>query len=355
MENANSKEYLNKILNSVVENIRKTGTPSVQLTQTPADPMHPTLTEDYEEELNDLDADENPDTRVTQRQRDQQTTHDADLYDSEAEDEEYKESLGVRRQPGQPRRRNIMEFQNPDAVPDEPMEDADTPDVVRGLNGETGRVTNPVSPAPGPARRSVSRASSAKPAAGATNGTSSRTRTPAAVVPEAADEDGDVEMGDVAEEEEEGEEGEGAAAEAGAEDQQQDENHTSGGTTAEASPAGVVTPPESPTPGTGAAGTAAAGSASASAAVSVASGPGPMNPPVERVDLNGGDSGMPDTDVEDMDVEGDTQEVDLEVEIMDVEEEDGKEEKEGGKEEEKVDGVDGEEKKEEGEAEAQRG
>lgn len=218
MDNANSREYLNKILTAVVENIRKTGTPSVQLTQTPSQPLHPTMTDDYDEELDDLDADENQDTRVTQRLRDKQIANEAEFYESD--DEEYKKSLGVRAQPGQSRRRNIMEFQNPNAVPD--VEDGDeTPDIIRGLNGESGRVTNR------PSLEPTSRASSVKP--NGTNGVSSAKRSPAP-----ADADGDVEME------------EAEAAVAPAEEEPAAESAPAQESSGTGSPAGVVTPPESP-------------------------------------------------------------------------------------------------------------
>lgn len=172
MENANSNDYLHKIKSAVIENIRRTGKPSVEaFTNIPENPLN-RYDSDAEDEMDDLDADENPDVRATQRQRDQQTEHDGELYEA-SDDEDYKESLGVRRQPGGRRRRGIMDFQNPNAVPDD---GADTPDGARGLNGESAR------------RRSVSQASSVRPP----NGTSSRTRTPA--IPATADEDGDVEM-----------------------------------------------------------------------------------------------------------------------------------------------------------------
>jgi histone deacetylase 1/2 len=225
MENANSKEYLNKILTSVVENIRKTGTPSVQLTQTPAQPLSRALSEEWDDMMADADEDENADKRVTQRQRDQQIANDAEFSDSE--DEEYRESLGVRAQPGRPRRRNIMDFQNPNAAPDDVMDGADSPDAVRGLNGESGRATNQASPAP------VSRASSAKPPA--TNGTRSRTHSP--VHPA---EDGDVEMQE-ADDEEDGEDDASPAQDNGHD--VADSTHQS---TESGSPMGVVTPPESP-------------------------------------------------------------------------------------------------------------
>ncbi|KAF2737687.1 hypothetical protein EJ04DRAFT_510122 [Polyplosphaeria fusca] len=193
MENANSSDYLSKIRNTVIDNIRRTGKPSTEAFQPiPDNPLTRGMESDDEDEMDDQDADENPDQRVTQRQRDQQIEHGAEYYDP-SDDEDYKNSLGVRRQPGHKKRRGIMDFQNANAADDD---EAGTPDGLRALNGESGRITERASPAA--ARRSMSRASSARPsgangavAAGArSNGTSSRTRTPAA----AADEDGDVEM-----------------------------------------------------------------------------------------------------------------------------------------------------------------
>lgn len=204
MENANSHDYLHKIKSTVIENIRRTGKPSVEaFTTIPNNELQRGMDSDDEDEMDDLDADENPDKRVTQRQRDQEIEHNGELYEA-SDDEDYKESLGVRRQPGVKRRRNILDFQNPHAERDD---DTGTPNGVRGLNGESARSTHQPSPAPH----------------------RSRTNTPA--VP-GADEDGDVEM----------DEAEAEAAGAVVPEP----------TTAEAapsrsrSPAGVVTPPESP-------------------------------------------------------------------------------------------------------------
>ncbi|KAF2678810.1 histone deacetylase 1 [Lentithecium fluviatile CBS 122367] len=213
MENANSNDYLHKIKSAVIDNIRRTGKPSVEAMQTiPDNPagLALGLDSDAEDEDNDMDADENPDTRVTQRQRDQQIEHEGE-FDDPSDDEEYKDSLGVRAQPGTRRRRNIMDYQNPNAASD----GGATPDGSRGLNGESARQ-----------RRSVSLASSARPL----NGTSSRTRTPA--IPAEADEDGDVEM-------EESENPSGSAP-AGPSDA------PAAVPSGSQSPAGVVTPPESP-------------------------------------------------------------------------------------------------------------
>ncbi|KAL5419660.1 histone deacetylase [Paraphaeosphaeria minitans] len=211
MENANSTDYLHKIKSSVIDSIRRTGKPSVEaFTNIPDNP--PQLggyDSDAEEEMNDLDADENPDVRSTQRQRDQQIEAEGELYDP-SDDEEYKNGLGVRRQPGARRKRNIMDFQNPNAD-----EGAETPDGARGLNGEPAR-----------RRRSVSGASSAQ----APNGTASRTQTPA--IPVTADDDADIEM----------EEAEGATISASAipaEPMLAAASRTQ-------SPPAVPTPPESP-------------------------------------------------------------------------------------------------------------
>ncbi|CAO2649779.1 Nn.00g010710.m01.CDS01 [Neocucurbitaria sp. VM-36] len=195
MENANSHDYLHKIKSAVIDNIRRTGKPSVEaFTTIPTDVPAAlrTMDSDAEDEDDDLDADENPDVRMTQRQRDQQIEHDGELYDA-SDDEDYKNSLGVRAQPGVKKRRHITDFPNPNAAP------ADDLDGMEELNGESAISTRQPSAAP-----------------------KSRTHTPAAGEHE-ADEDGDVDM----------EEPTGPTA-------------TAASLTRSQSPAGVVTPPESP-------------------------------------------------------------------------------------------------------------
>ncbi|KAF2274313.1 uncharacterized protein EI97DRAFT_495351 [Westerdykella ornata] len=239
MENANSPDYLNRIMNTVIENIRRTGKPSVEAFQTvPENPLTRGMESDDEDEEDDLDVDQHPDQRVTQRQRDKMIAKDNEF--EESDDEEYKASLGVRRQPGETRRRGIMAFQNPHALPDE-IED----EAPRTMNGESGRVAGQASPGP------ASRASSARPA---TNGAGAASAA-------AADEDGDIEMDDETA-------AEPATTVAGA----------AGPSTApvqatpaalhrDISPAGVVTPPESPPAQPQAAGAPVASSASAAPAV----------------------------------------------------------------------------------------
>jgi len=66
MENSNSREYLEKITASVIDNLRQTGpAPSVQLQDVPRKPFGG-MTDEEEAELDDLDEDENKDVRMTE-------------------------------------------------------------------------------------------------------------------------------------------------------------------------------------------------------------------------------------------------------------------------------------------------
>ncbi|KAL8764613.1 MAG: hypothetical protein Q9209_007953 [Squamulea sp. 1 TL-2023] len=117
MDNANSREYLDKIQIQVIENLRSTTThaPSVQMTEVPRDPMG--TNDDEDAALDDLDDDTHADQRKTKRQWDKYIERDDEL--SASEDEEENKRNGVRRQPGSKRRRNIMNYQNVEAVPDD--------------------------------------------------------------------------------------------------------------------------------------------------------------------------------------------------------------------------------------------
>jgi histone deacetylase 1/2 len=194
MENANSHDYLHKIKSTVIENIRRTGRPSVEAFTTIPLGLNRRAESDAEDEEDDIDADLNRDVRMTQRQRDKEIAHDNELYD-ESDDEDYKNSLGVRAQPGVKRRRNITDFPNPNAAT---AQDIDALNGTEEINDESAVSTR-------------------HPSAVA----KSRTQTPAAGE-QSADEDGDVEM----------DEPDAPVA-----------NATS---TRSQSPAGVVTPPESP-------------------------------------------------------------------------------------------------------------
>lgn len=200
MENANSHDYLHKIKTTVIENIRRTGRPSVEAFTTIPGQSLPSLARgeesDEEDADDDMDADLNRDVRRTQRQRDKEIEREGELYE-DSEDEDYKNGLGVRAQPGVKKRRNITDFPNPNAAK---AQDIDALDGLEELNGDSAVSTR-------------------QPSAAA----ASRTQTPA-VAEQSTNEDGDVEM----------DEADAPAAAAGA---------TS---TRSQSPAGVVTPPESP-------------------------------------------------------------------------------------------------------------
>ncbi|KAF2767847.1 hypothetical protein EJ03DRAFT_275395 [Teratosphaeria nubilosa] len=143
MDNANSPEYLERIKQQVHENLRRTqAVPSVQMQHTPRNPLGMDENLDEEEDrLDDEDADNtaNKDRRMTQRAWDKKTEHDGELYDSD--DEEMAEANGVRRQPTDKRRRNIMDYQNPHAPSDN--SGASTPaDDTRSLNGDVSMGTD---------------------------------------------------------------------------------------------------------------------------------------------------------------------------------------------------------------------
>ncbi|KAL8763591.1 MAG: hypothetical protein Q9194_007299, partial [Teloschistes cf. exilis] len=133
MDNANHKEYLEKIQIQVIENLKRTNAhaPSVQMTDVPRDPIG--MNDDDEAALDDFDEDTHPDQRKTKRQWDKYVERDDEL--SASEDEEENQRNGVRRQPGMKRRRNIMNFQNPQAVAD----DDEVLDDAAPMNGTNGK------------------------------------------------------------------------------------------------------------------------------------------------------------------------------------------------------------------------
>ena len=114
MDNANTKDYLDKIRNQVVENLKRTAfAPSVQMTDVPRNPLVDGMDDEADDVLDDLDEDENKDKRFTQRRFDQYVEKAGELSDSE--DEDVKAANGVRRQPNATRRRNHANYRNLDA------------------------------------------------------------------------------------------------------------------------------------------------------------------------------------------------------------------------------------------------
>jgi histone deacetylase 1/2 len=84
MDNANSREYLEKILSQVLENMRRTmNAPSVQMTDIPRESLG--INDDEDAALDDLDEEMNADKRISDRQRDAHVDKEGELYDSEEE------------------------------------------------------------------------------------------------------------------------------------------------------------------------------------------------------------------------------------------------------------------------------
>ncbi|KAL2272277.1 hypothetical protein FJTKL_06989 [Diaporthe vaccinii] len=114
MENANSTEYLEKIKNAVIENLKKTGAPSVQMQDVPRQSLGG-MTDEDDAELDDLDEDRNKDVRMTQRRWEQKVTRDDEF--EESDDEDMAEANGVYQTNG--KRKSIMDYKNPHAPEDE--------------------------------------------------------------------------------------------------------------------------------------------------------------------------------------------------------------------------------------------
>ncbi|KAF2723555.1 hypothetical protein K431DRAFT_337485 [Polychaeton citri CBS 116435] len=136
MENANSHEYLERIKQGVLENLRRTQTvPSVQMQEVPRHPVGMDETIDEEEDrLDDEEADleASKDVRKTQRQSDKETTRPDELYESEDEHvpETANGSRALKKRPG------IMDHINPYAPRTNSGANTPAADDVQSLNGD---------------------------------------------------------------------------------------------------------------------------------------------------------------------------------------------------------------------------
>jgi len=131
MDNLNTVEYLRKIKNSVIENIRRTGAPSVQLTDVPREPLLNGMDSDAEDEAIDLDADTNQDARKSQLTRDRSIARDNEFEDSDDDDPE----LNSATRQALARKSRITDYVNPFADKDGPDDDDF---VMSGANGGAG-------------------------------------------------------------------------------------------------------------------------------------------------------------------------------------------------------------------------
>ncbi|RFU28588.1 hypothetical protein B7463_g7749, partial [Scytalidium lignicola] len=86
--NANSYEYLEKIQTRIIENLKSIAFyPSVQMQDVPREPMFTHMTEEEETRLDDLEEDNNKDTRHNPRAWDKRVENDLELEESDTEDD----------------------------------------------------------------------------------------------------------------------------------------------------------------------------------------------------------------------------------------------------------------------------
>ncbi|TDZ33041.1 Histone deacetylase RPD3 [Colletotrichum spinosum] len=196
MENSNSFEYLEKIKTAVIENLRHTQpAPSVQMQDVPRQPLPGGMTDEEEAELNDLDEDEHPDERMTQRRWEQRTNNEADFEDSD--DEDMEQANGITR-PRNAKKRTFNDFRQPEA---EVEAESGAPSPVNGTSADDAPNAEPIVDAditlenPADADESSDKAASEESVVVAKDPVEQPTE---AVV----DEDGDVGMGDGGEAEE---------------------------------------------------------------------------------------------------------------------------------------------------------
>ncbi|KAK4947328.1 histone deacetylase [Elasticomyces elasticus] len=224
MDNANSKEYLEKILTQVLENLKRTAhAPSVQLTDVPRDSLG--LNDDDEAALDDLDEDENPDKRNTQRKADKYVEKNGELSDSEDETMDGMNGRpNSRKQRAARNYRHIMDVGGNDSGMETgsgmgtPQQASSIPDDVDEMNVD--EVDDKIAQLSSPVH------AGATGSAAASDPQSPSTHLPA---------DGDVEMGDA--------DADGAAA-PGVEDAQPGEEES----TITVQPQQQRTPPDSPPP-----------------------------------------------------------------------------------------------------------
>lgn len=167
MDNANTREYLDKIRAQVVENLKRCAfAPSVQMTDVPRDPLVEGMDDEADDVLDDLDEDENKDKRYTKRRFDQYIQKDGEL--SESEDEEENAAHGIRRQPNALKRRNQVNYrldpadsgpesgmatpQDASSIPDDDMDTTADAKMGDAPEPETDVVGSPSAAAEPPSR-----------------------------------------------------------------------------------------------------------------------------------------------------------------------------------------------------------
>ncbi|KZL80576.1 histone deacetylase rpd3 [Colletotrichum incanum] len=189
MENSNSFEYLEKIKAAVIDNLRHTQpAPSVQMQDVPRQPFGG-MTDEEEAELNDMDEDEHPDERMTQRRWEQRTRNEADFEDSD--DEDMDEANGMTR-PRNAKKRTFGDYRQAEGDVD-----SGAPSPLNGApEGEEAPNAEPIVDADITLENPVETEDVPEKAA------TEKEAAPEAPKDDAVDEDGDVGMGDGADVEE---------------------------------------------------------------------------------------------------------------------------------------------------------
>lgn len=134
MENANSPEYLEKIKNQLIENLRRTAhVPSVQMQDHPGN-FGATMTDEEEAELDDMDEDENKDVRMTERRWDKNIEKANEFEDSD--NEEIDQANGVMRNRGPKRFQEYQKSEVDDESRAPTPANGTTDDVVKSKEAD---------------------------------------------------------------------------------------------------------------------------------------------------------------------------------------------------------------------------
>lgn len=134
MENANSPEYLEKIKNQLIENLRRTAhVPSVQMQDHPGN-FGATMTDEEEAELDDLDEDENKDVRMTERRWDKNIEKTNEFEESDTE--EMDQANGVMRNRGPKRFQEYQKSEVDDESRAPTPANGTTEDVVKSKEAD---------------------------------------------------------------------------------------------------------------------------------------------------------------------------------------------------------------------------
>ncbi|KAF3918211.1 hypothetical protein ABW20_dc0107326 [Dactylellina cionopaga] len=144
MENLNSKEYLDKILASVIQNLERTkAVPSVQMTNIPME--HERYRDEEEAAADDHDEEMNTDNRHSQRRSDKRIANDMEYSDSDDEDTYMREKKFRAKIRRDKRSYKDSDADTPAGTAQTPRSGAITPAAKSGPASESGAAVIPES------------------------------------------------------------------------------------------------------------------------------------------------------------------------------------------------------------------